>query len=420
MINGLLNKLTFFVLYYIIGKGRGPKCLNWCWTMNNPKQMEEELWSRLANHKDVKGAVFQKEQGENGTEHYQGYIELHTRQYTSGVIRILGEHAHCIKPNGGRMSNIRYCSKQATKIGETKWVGCIDENTATNRRGSQGQRTDLSDAVKKYREMGEGAFEILTEEGKDGVVRCRRAIIEMAKAIDLAKAKEEDRKYWKKQAELYAEGKEIEGQKQRDVYLYFGPSGCGKTTRAKMDVAGNDGYLYEKKGDTKWWCGYEGEDHVLLDEFNGDSYGNIEDFNRMTNVGVFQGETKGGQVFVKAEAVHITTNRHPCHWWKRKHKREGGESHMNWYDPRYQAVARRFKKVFWWNQDCELSELMNPNNGGDEDAWLKFWKWLKSPRSEFRFDIDIEEWQKENYFSLPPSANDAGGEPLEVGYTITL
>lgn len=418
----MLNKLT--LLYYIIiiiGKGQGPKCANWCWTINNPKQTEEELWTRLAEHVGVKGAVFQKELSESGTEHYQGYIELHSRQYTSGVKKILGDNTtHCEKPRGSRQSCIRYCAKEATKIGETKWVGCINESMVTYKRGSQGARNDLTKAVKKYREIGEKAFEEMEEEVGDGLVRYRKAIVEMAKALDLTEAKEADRKYWKEQAELYEKGEQIDGQKQREIYLYFGPSGCGKTTRAKMKVASDDGYLYEKKGDTKWWCGYEGEDNVLLDEFNGDSYGSIEDFNRMTNVGVFQGETKGGQVFMKAKAVHITTNRHPCHWWKKKKVHDEGETHMNWFDPRYQAVARRFKMVYWWDQDHELKMLKNPNEGGDEGEWLKFWKWLKAPRAEFSFDVDITEWAKSNYFSLPPVNNGGTGRIPIVDWTGTL
>lgn len=397
--------IFFYILFYVIGndKDRGPRCANWAWTMNNPKYTEDELWKMLSEHPEVKGAVFQREKGEDGTEHYQGYIELHKSCRGSGLKKILGdERIHSEKPRSSRYVNIRYCSKEETKIGETMWIGSINEAMKYgSKHGNQGARTDLSDAVKLYMEKGENAFEEMIEEGKDNVVRYKKSIVEMAKSIELKNAKDDEKAYWKEQARLRSLGKSIEGQKQRRCVLYFGPSGCGKTTEVKMQAAEADEDLYEKKGDTKWWDGYEGEAHVLLDEFTGDSYGNIEDFNRMTNVGVYQGEVKGGHIHMKATHVHLTSNRHPSQWWKRK----GEEKYSNWRDPRFHAVARRFAKVYWWNQDMELNILINPNDGGNEEDWLRFWKWLKAPRSDFGFDVDLIEWQQEKYFSLPPKGN---------------
>ena len=99
--------------------------------------------------------------------------------------------------------------------------------------------------------------------------------------------------------------------------LLFGPTAVGKTTYVKKEVYGNKKEdLYTKNGRTKWWCGYAGENNVLIDEFNGNEFGSIEFFNDMTNIGCFQIETKGGQSVLTAENIYIASNKHPCHWWK--------------------------------------------------------------------------------------------------------
>ena len=48
----------------------------WCFTMNNPLISGDDLAEKLKKAENVKGFVFQLEEGTNGTEHFQGYLEF--------------------------------------------------------------------------------------------------------------------------------------------------------------------------------------------------------------------------------------------------------------------------------------------------------------------------------------------------------
>lgn len=50
----------------------------------------------------------------------------------------------------------------------------------------------------------------------------------------------------------------------RECQLFVGPTGTGKSRRAWAE-AGMDAYI--KNPNTKWWDGYKGQDHVIIDEF---------------------------------------------------------------------------------------------------------------------------------------------------------
>ena len=92
----------------------------------------------------------------------------------------------------------------------------------------------------------------------------------------------------------------------REVEILFGPTVVGKTTEVFMTVfRRDDESLFEKAGNTKWWCGYDGERNVLIDEFKGDSFGRIEEMNNMINSGTKIVETKGGSTVLQAERIFI-------------------------------------------------------------------------------------------------------------------
>ncbi len=117
--------------------GRGPCRKFWLGTENNPK--EDSLLSRLEKEPllpvGVTYLAFQLEEGENGTPHYQVYIELERGQHISWLKGNISETAHWEARRGTGAEASLYCTKDDTRV-RGPWV--IGEMSM-----GAGARTDL-------------------------------------------------------------------------------------------------------------------------------------------------------------------------------------------------------------------------------------------------------------------------------------
>lgn len=105
---------------------------NWCFTLNNPTDEEDpKEWGATF-------LVYQKEKGQDGTEHYQGYLELHKAQRLAAMKKLNGR-AHWEKRKKTAEDCVAYCTKEDTRIDGPWTVGKSARN--------QGQRTDLDSAA---------------------------------------------------------------------------------------------------------------------------------------------------------------------------------------------------------------------------------------------------------------------------------
>lgn len=96
----------------------------------------------------------------------------------------------------------------------------------------------------------------------------------------------------------------------RTVHVYWGASGTGKSRRAWEEA----GLLaYPKDPNTKWWCGYRGQEHVVLDEFRGSI--SISHLLRWLDRYPVMVETKGSSVPLVASQIWITSNLSPDSWY---------------------------------------------------------------------------------------------------------
>jgi len=356
------------------------KKTRWCFTYNNPKCTGEEFKKYLEKSGKVKLAVFQLEKGDNGTLHFQGYMET-DRERTTSLQKMLGIHkCKLLYAKGTKQANHKYCTKDDTREDGPWYVG----NPEDFKRKGQGARNDLDKFALVCLEEG-GITTKVEEEYAGHSLRFQKHVKDYIAFKKLRDAKEKEKQYWIDMYEKEQRGEEFTGQQQRNLVLLFGPTAVGKTTYVKKEVYGNKKEdLYTKNGRTKWWCGYEGENNVLIDEFNGNEFGSIEFFNDMTNIGCFQIETKGGQSVLTAENIYIASNKHPCHWWK-----TGPDASIGWSDQRYRALVRRFKQVHWWNDQKELTILENPGEfqntpewSESNEKWVHFWKGRNRPIQE--------------------------------------
>jgi len=97
---------------------------------------------------------------------------------------------------------------------------------------------------------------------------------------------------------------------ERTIKVFWGTTGTGKSRRA-WDEGGLD--AYPKDPCTKFWDGYQGQEHVIIDEFRG-SIG-ISHMLRWCDRYPVIVEAKHGACTFKAKCIWITSNLEPRRWY---------------------------------------------------------------------------------------------------------
>jgi len=97
---------------------------------------------------------------------------------------------------------------------------------------------------------------------------------------------------------------------ERQVFVFWGTTGSGKSHRA-WEEAGLD--AFPKDPMTKFWDGYDGHKHVVIDEYRGGI--SISHMLRWLDKYPVCIEAKHGGTVFKAEKIWITSNIHPNDWY---------------------------------------------------------------------------------------------------------
>lgn len=97
---------------------------------------------------------------------------------------------------------------------------------------------------------------------------------------------------------------------ERTCFVFWGATGTGKSRRA-WDEATFEAYSKDPR--TKFWCGYKGQDTVVIDEFRGGI--DIAHLLRWLDRYPVRIEVKGGSRPLTATKFWITSNLHPEHWY---------------------------------------------------------------------------------------------------------
>ena len=80
-------------------------------------------------------AVFQLEEGENGTPHYQGYVAFEKKKRLTAIEHLLRGAGHWEISRGSPTQNREYCTKDDGRIGDFSEIGTLP--------AGQGARSDL-------------------------------------------------------------------------------------------------------------------------------------------------------------------------------------------------------------------------------------------------------------------------------------
>lgn len=245
---------------------------NWCFTLNNPISAEL-AWGRLAK---VRYAIWQLEKGESKqTPHLQGYIEL-TQPAKMGYFRNVIPGAHLESRRGTRDQARDYCRKQESRIQGPWEYGNWEV-------GGQGKRTDL-DHLKDLIDSGKTEKEI-----------CKTDFALWAKNFKII--------------ERYILLTCPQREWRTKCVLVTGDPGTSKSTYCRRMV--NEDPYY--KDDTIWWPGYDGQEAVVFDEFEGAL--DITMINRICDAFPLVVQVKGGGVAFTAKKIYINSNSEPKDWW---------------------------------------------------------------------------------------------------------
>lgn len=275
---------------------------NVCFTLNNPAENGTELIERLKVFGRVKYAVVQLERGASGTPHFQGYLEFKSPVRLPALQALLpGGHFEARRGSSEQASN--YCKKDE---------GREDGPWEFGEMSQQGQRNDLARFVENLRADGLDAARAVDPvtfiKYTAGIMRFRCVVARQ--------------------------------QGRRDpprVLLMYGPPGCGKT-RFFYDTFAEGVSVPCASG--FWFDGYEGQDAVLLDDFDGRaSHWTLSNTLRVLDRYYVELPIKGGFTSWTPKTIVITTNVHPKQWFDFTNR-----------EPQFGALMRRITEVHWWKR----------------------------------------------------------------------
>lgn len=234
----------------------------WCFTINN--YTFDDILSLFVL--DVDYLVFGFETGDkNGVSHIQGYLYVKNKIDFSTLQKVM-VRAHLIKARGTLKQNYDYCGKS----GEFYSFG--DYSVEQPRQGS---RTDLS------------------------------SLQELLKVKPISEVAEE------RFVEYMRYGRMMEVYKSRMMPLrtempivewIYGSPGVGKTRYALQRCK-----TFYIKDETKWWDGYEQQEAIILDDYDGQWP--FRSFLRLLDRYPYRGEIKGGTVQINSPYIIITADK---------------------------------------------------------------------------------------------------------------
>lgn len=96
----------------------------------------------------------------------------------------------------------------------------------------------------------------------------------------------------------------------RTCQVYWGATGTGKSLRAWTEAGSG---AYGKDPRTKWWCGYKGQDAIVIDEFRGSI--DVSHLLRWLDRYPVTVEVKGGSRPLVGSRIWITSNLDPRKWY---------------------------------------------------------------------------------------------------------
>lgn len=265
----------------------------WCFTINNPVD------DTIPQNWDYSYLVYQKEKGDSGTEHLQGYLYL-KNAVRFATVKKLDATAHWEPARGTAEENKAYCTKEEGRIAGPWELGTMPK---------QGKRNDIAE------------LKALLDEGKP---LTEIAQIQFGNYLRFSRGIE-------KYQLLITKPRNWE----MVVEVIWGPTGVGKTRQA-FEEHPNAYFKSRSNGGNNWWDGYVNQEVVVVDEFYG--WFTWDFMLRLCDRYPLSVETKGGAVQFVAKKIIFTSNTHPKEWYKAMTEKYGWDANTN-------PLCRRISKL---------------------------------------------------------------------------
>jgi hypothetical protein len=230
---------------------------------------------------DCQYMLYGKEVGTSGTPHLQGYVYYATMKSEKQVRADLpGCH---VEPAVTVEAAIAYCKKD----GDWSERGTPPSTSkARNAKGGQAEK-DKWDAAR-----------LAAEESRDEDIP-PDIRFKHYKAVE----------HFRKVGSLKRSLSDSESQ----MLWYYGPSGTGKSRKARSENP--SAYL---KMCNKWWDGYDGEDCVLIEDFDTSHKCLVHHLKLWADRYPFLAEMKGTALKIRPSLILVTSNYHPSEIWDSK------------------------------------------------------------------------------------------------------
>lgn len=246
---------------------------SWCFTDYN----KENLKKGYSLVPEIRGIAWGLETcPSTGRLHNQGYIQCFEKQSVKRIQKWLNSNCHLEPMYGSILQNENYCSKEHkyNKLGEFV---------------AQGQRCDLQEFYELIKTKSD--YELLEEGHASQFIRNHNAVAKIRSILLKEKAKQAR---WR----------------VLDVIILLGKAGCGKS---KMVHQNNDNVFMVDYDQKFIFDGYEGEDIILIEEFNGQIKYNY--LLKMLDGHPLPLNVKFGRSHALYTKVYITSNVHPLRWY---------------------------------------------------------------------------------------------------------
>lgn len=249
---------------------------DYCFTLNNYTQEQYNevlLW-------DCKYLVVGREIGESRTPHLQGYVSFENSK-TLTALKKLGSTIHWEKRRGTPTEASDYCKKDDVAFYEK---GVMPLSSAQKGEAEKARWDAAFDSV---------ASGNLDSVPKDILCNHLKSIEYAVNRVRVSKRKLET----------------LEGEMEHEWYV--GETGSGKSRQARLENPG----AYIKDPQSIWWNDYEGQEVVIIDDFDKFQVKQGGDMKRWLDRYPFQAQVKGGQMLIRPRKLIVTSQYKPCEIW---------------------------------------------------------------------------------------------------------